>query len=237
MSTAVRETKKALRKDIKDRLSTLSAVEVGAQSNIAQLLILSLPQYKHAGKLGIYMSMPTGEAQTELLVRDALHSGKRVYVPCIHSVPKPGMKSGTGKVMDMLRLSSIEEYGGLERDSWGIPHLPHDSLEGRENAIGGSGTSPDTEVAHDGDGGLDLIVVPGVAFDAEMNRMGHGAGFYDRFLTRFCEGEKRRRPFLVGLCLAEQILPKGQIMMQEWDWKVDAIAVGDGRLLASAEGA
>ena len=27
----------------------------------------------------------------------------------------------------------------------------------------------------------DLMIVPGVAFDAEMNRIGYGKGFYDRF--------------------------------------------------------
>ncbi len=32
---------------------------------------------------------------------------------------------------------------------------------------------------------LDLVLVPGLAFDAAGHRLGRGAGFYDRFLTRF----------------------------------------------------
>jgi 5-formyltetrahydrofolate cyclo-ligase len=45
---------------------------------------------------------------------------------------------------------------------------------------------------------LDLIVVPGVAFDAKNNRMGRGKGFYDRLLANLSVPT-------VGVAYAEQL--------------------------------
>ncbi|KAF2864533.1 5-formyltetrahydrofolate cyclo-ligase [Piedraia hortae CBS 480.64] len=229
MSVEANGAKKALRMLIKQNIAKLDEKHIQSQSQIAQEVVISLAQYRRAKRIGVYLSMSTSEARTDLCLRHALNSGKEVFVPYIHAMTPSTTTGKTRKGMAMLRLNSIEEYEQLKRDSWGIPSLATDSVSERENALGGTGI--EREPGEGSNGGLDVIIVPGVAFSPDGCRMGHGRGFYDRFLTHMCGDRKLPKPYLLGLCLTEQILPIGQMVMQPWDWKVDAVAVGDGRLL------
>ena len=215
MTTEAQAAKKALRKEIKSRLSSLSENEIATQSEQAQKVILNLDQYKQAKSLSIYLSMPAAEAQTDLLVRDALRSGKQVFVPFLYT-PTQDIEVGGGKprkVMDLLRLNSESEYDGLSKDAWGIPSLSADSVGDRENAMGGKGLTLAGDKITDGvsdssASGLDVVVVPAVAFDTHLDRLGHGAGFYDAFLTRFYSQGRRAKPYL-----GESTLPRKARML------------------------
>ncbi|MBL4697550.1 MAG: 5-formyltetrahydrofolate cyclo-ligase [Phycisphaerales bacterium] len=49
---------------------------------------------------------------------------------------------------------------------------------------------------------INLILIPGLAFDRDFNRLGRGAGFYDRLIDSL----PTPRPPLVGVCFASQIV-------------------------------
>lgn len=65
---------------------------------------------------------------------------------------------------------------------------------------------------------LDLMLIPLVAFDAQCNRLGRGAGYYDRTL-QFTK--KLSRPVLIGV--AYEFQKVDQIVADEWDVKMDCI--------------
>ena len=56
--------------------------------------------------------------------------------------------------------------------------------------------------SHPYTGNFDLIVVPGMAFDADGHRLGRGRGYYDRFLSL------HPKIYTIGLCFDFQLLPE-----------------------------
>lgn len=71
--------------------------------------------------------------------------------------------------MVMLRVAGPEAVAAFPKSKWGIPEPPlSEPFEpGRDD-----GTYA---------GRMDLVVVPGVAFDARCRRLGHGKGYYGRW--------------------------------------------------------
>lgn len=61
---------------------------------------------------------------------------------------------------------------------------------------------------------IDLVIVPGVAFDRQHNRLGRGKGFYDRLLTTLQTPK-------IGICYDFQL--KESIPVEPFDKKMDII--------------
>lgn len=62
---------------------------------------------------------------------------------------------------------------------------------------------------------IDLIVVPGVAFDRDGNRLGRGKGYYDRLLPRIPSAYK------IGICFPFQVVD--EVPAEPFDIRMDEI--------------
>ena len=63
---------------------------------------------------------------------------------------------------------------------------------------------------------IDLVVVPGISFDKNLNRLGYGGGYYDKLLLHIPEGVKK-----IALCFDIQVVDS--IPVSEHDIKVDIL--------------
>lgn len=70
----------------------------------------------------------------------------------------------------------------------------------------------------------DLIIVPGVAFDKNKNRVGYGKGYYDSFLTEFKDVPK------IGVAFSFQIDEEISDVRAD-DIKLDRILTEEGDIL------
>ena len=156
--------------------------------------LISLPEYQRATNLSIYLSMPGGEASTEPAVLHALDLGKKVFVPYLHESSASG-ESRT--LMDMVKLHSKEDYVTLPPDKWGIPTPSKDSIPRRGQCLGiFNDKAQEQDKIETSD--LHIVVMPGVAFDSKCQRLGHGKGFYDIFLSQYRKrlASQGKMPFL-----------------------------------------
>ncbi|SFB20459.1 5-formyltetrahydrofolate cyclo-ligase [Acetitomaculum ruminis DSM 5522] len=109
---------------------------------------------------------------------------------------KVAVPTVVGDVMDFFYITNFD---GLKKSDMGIPEpVPSDETLAKG--------SPKV-----------LIIMPGLAFDRNFNRIGYGGGYYDKYLDSHKETEFLK----VALTYDFQILP--HLETEEHDYKVDAI--------------
>ena len=100
-------------------------------------------------------------------------------------------------------------------EAW-VPAGPGEMIKGRFGLLEPDRTSARQILP----GRVEIVLVPCVAFDGALRRLGHGAGYYDRYLPG-CSGA-----LLVGLAFEEQRLPR--VTAQAHDRAMDLIVTDGG---------
>jgi 5-formyltetrahydrofolate cyclo-ligase len=153
--------------------------------------VLQLPEYQSANCVMWYVDV-RAEVRTRHALPAALQSGKKIVIPyCVDGE------------LELFHLETMDE---METGMYKI-------LEPRADLRDLASKRVPVDQ-------LDLILVPGVAFDARGGRTGHGKGYYDKLL----ENAKPETP-LVALAFECQMFD--EIPMQVHDIYMDKVVTQD----------
>lgn len=146
--------KKNIRNNILKTKDLLTATQIEGKSKSIYDSLLESNFYKDANCVMLYISFGS-EVMTKPIIDDLFKRGKRVFIPV--TVPKT----------KALIVSELKDYeNDLAVGHFGVMEPIPEALRPVEPSI------------------LDLVIVPGVAFDKSGYRIGYGGGYYDRFLPR-----------------------------------------------------
>jgi 5-formyltetrahydrofolate cyclo-ligase len=202
-------TKSNLRRLITGTLKALDPVEIQQQSSDVFERIVNHDRFIEAQLISLYLSTNL-EIDTIELLKYALKERKRCFVPYIDP--------NKANHMLMVELKSMHHYNKLPVNRFGIKEMA--------SLIDDNGEQ--LEVATD----LDLMIVPGVAFSLDGRRLGHGMGYYDRFLRewdqRRLSSGSNKRLYTIGLALREQLVDD-PLAIAGQDYTVDEVLVAANR--------
>jgi 5-formyltetrahydrofolate cyclo-ligase len=160
----IKAAKSELRKRIIAERSGLTDEEVRDMSEMICRNILQLSEYKCADIiLGYYSTRK--EPVLNVLFDEAIRAGKKVYLPKVIS-------------KEEMEFFIYESEKDVAPGSFGI-------MEPVTEEMFACGTALRDMVSQNQNSGKAvLMIMPGVAYDEEGNRLGYGGGYYDRYLER-----------------------------------------------------
>lgn len=163
--------KRRIRQEMLERLKEQDDTSRRRKSDAIALRLFDSEEFKRARMIMFYASFDY-EVETVKMMDKALGEGKQICLPIISVGDKNLMPS---------QIKTIHN---------GFVKGPYSVIQPRaivKNAVALNK--------------IDLVVVPGIAFDHCGHRLGHGKGYYDRFLSQLPEGTPS-----VGLAFDFQIL-------------------------------
>ena len=165
--------KHIIRKDIKEKIRLYSELEKSKKSDIIKDRLFKEEEFKKAEVIMFYVSLKD-EVSTLSMIDEAIETGKRVCVPVILKEDK---RLIAGEIKDRRRDLESQHFGIYQPKPGHVKEVPLENI--------------------------DLVVVPGIAFDKHNVRLGRGHGYYDRFLCGLPEKTKT-----IGLAFDFQVVDK-----------------------------
>lgn len=189
MESSTVKAKKTLRNEILTARMCLSDQEVLLRSKVIFDKLTESDNFKKNSCIMTYIDFRK-EVYTRDFIKKCLSIGKRIAIPMV-------IKEDDGKKsLWACEINDLDK--DLEISSFGI-------LEPRKELV--KRMDPQE---------LELVVVPGVAFDKEKYRLGYGAGYYDRFLKTMSE-----KCLYIGVAFELQVVDR--VPREAHDVPLDAI--------------
>ncbi len=151
--------KNKTRKEILGKLKSQSNQDILKKSEIIKKRLFETREFREAKCVIFFVSMPE-EVNTHYMIDESIEMGKQVGVPVLISAAREkGMKDLIiSKINDKTKQLEVGPYGIRQPRPDQIAPIPYEAM--------------------------DLVIVPGIAFDKYGNRLGRGKGYYDRFLEK-----------------------------------------------------
>lgn len=150
----MKELKASIRKSLLKKRMTLNKEEAKEKSEIIISKLMELDIFKKSKTIMLYLSFKN-EVDTYELIEWCFENNKHVAAP---------YTIANGKKIIPYEIKNLSN--NIHKSSFGV-------------------FEPSIDVVNEVNlNSIDLIIVPGVAFDKNKNRLGFGAGYYDRFLSK-----------------------------------------------------
>ncbi len=153
----IKTEKKRIRNEIRQTFKSLPRKDFDSMSRNVLLNLERLEIWNNAETVLVFLSLPD-EIKTDIIIEKAFSEGKKIAVPKING-------------NDMLFFFIDDLNGNFKKHPLGMYEPVSDPAKGSPVSI--SSLEP----------GKSLVLVPGLAFDRHLRRLGRGKGFYDRFLS------------------------------------------------------
>ena len=168
--------KHKIRHEIRHKIKACSELEKSRKSDIIKTRLFNEEEFKKAKVVMFYVSLKD-EVDTTSMIDEAVKAGKRVCIPVIFREDK---RLIAGEIKDRVKDLERQHFGIFQPKAGHVREVPFEDI--------------------------DLVIVPGVAFDKCNMRLGRGHGYYDRFLSSLPDRTKT-----IGLAFDFQVvdsLPK-----------------------------